>query len=276
MACSDPVPPHLEFVPGTASIVQEVGAPVDLVISLDCSDIRRLGDLATGLVPGQTPVVNIDHHITNTYFGDVNVVDEVASSTAEIVLALLAYLAAPIEAQAATCLLTGIVTDTRGFRTSNVTRDVMEAALRLMREGASLPAIAQQALDRRSTASIRLWGATLSQFRLEAGIGWTSIPIEVRIASGYLESGDAGLASFLVGAEDADAVAVFVERPDGQVEVGLRAAPGFDVAQVALQFGGGGHALAAGCLLNGPLTEAEGTMLATLRADLARQRQSRA
>jgi phosphoesterase RecJ-like protein len=276
MACSDPVPPHLEFVPGAASVVHQVDTPVDLVISLDCSDIRRLGDLAQGLVPGQTPVVNIDHHITNTYFGDVNVVDETASSTAEIVLALLECMAAPMETQAATCLLTGIVTDTRGFRTNNVTCDVMEAALRLMRLGASLPAIAQQALDRRSTSAIHLWGATLSHFRLESGIGWTSIPIEMRIASGYLESGDAGLASFLVGAEEAEAVAVFVERPDGQVEVGLRAAPGFDVAQVALQFGGGGHALAAGCLLNGPLGAAEGTVLAALQADLARQRQSRA
>jgi phosphoesterase RecJ-like protein len=83
------------------------------------------------------------------------------------------------------------------------------------------------------------------------------------------------LVSFLVSAEDADVAVVFVEREDGSVEVGLRAVPGFDVAQVALQLGGGGHALAAGCTIPGPLEEAQVRLLSVLRADLARQRRTR-
>ena len=87
----------------------------------------------------------------------------------------------------------------------------------------------------------------------------------MRRAAGYMGNGDAGLASFLVGADDADIAAVFVEREDGRIEVGLRAVPGFDVAQVALEFGGGGHALAAGCSLSGSLAEVQAQILTALR-----------
>ncbi|MEE8390755.1 MAG: DHHA1 domain-containing protein, partial [Anaerolineae bacterium] len=81
----------------------------------------------------------------------------------------------------------------------------------------------------------------------------------------YIGNGDAGLVSFLVSADDADVAVVFVEREDDRVEVSLRAVPGFDVAQVALQFGGGGHALAAGCSLSDPLEEVQAQVLTALQ-----------
>ena len=94
----------------------------------------------------------------------------------------------------------------------------------------------------------------------------------MRRVVGYSGNGDAGLASFLISADDADVAVVFVEGEDGCVEVGLRAVPGFDVAQVALQHGGGGHTLAAGCTLPGPMEEAQVRLLAALRVDLEHQR----
>jgi phosphoesterase RecJ-like protein len=143
-----------------------------------------------------------------------------------------------------------------------------------MEAGALLPHVARHALDRRPTAAVRLWGAALNQLQVGDRVIWTSIPLEMRQAIGYQSNGDAGLVNFLISADDADAAAVFTEREDGDVEVGLRATPGFDVAQVALQFGGGGHALAAGCTLPGPLAEAQVRFLTALRADLDRQRQA--
>jgi phosphoesterase RecJ-like protein len=211
------------------------------------------------------PLLNIDHHMTNLNFGDVDLVDARASSTAEIVLRLLEYMAVPIDAELATCLLTGIVTDTRGFRTSNVTTQVMEATLRLMNAGASLPYITQRGLDRRSSAAILLWREALSSLQVKGRVAWATISLAMRQAANYVGNGDAGLVSFLVSADDADVAAVFVEREDGRVEVGFRAVPGYDVAQVALQFGGGGHALAAGCNLSGPLEEAQSRVLAALQ-----------
>jgi len=276
LACSDPIPARFNYIPGVEAIVQDAGRSFDLVISLDCSDLERLGHFPQLPAFGNTPLLNIDHHLTNLNFGDVNLVDPEASSTAEVILRLLEYVAIPLDAELATCLLAGIVTDTRGFRTSNVTIQVMEAALRLMKAGASLPYVTHHGLDRRSTAAIRLWRAALSSLRVADHLIWTSIPLAMRRAAGYMGNGDAGLVSFLVGTDDADVAVVFAEREDGRVEVGFRAVPGFDVAQVALQFGGGGHALAAGCTLPGPLEETQAQVLAVLEADLARQRQSHA
>lgn len=272
MACSDPVPACFNYIPYVGAIVQDVSASFDLVISLDCSDLKRLGHFPQMPTFRSVPLLNIDHHLTNLDFGDVNLVDPQASSTAEVVLWLLEYMALPLDAELATCLLTGIVADTRGLRTSNVTIQVMDAALRLMKAGASLPYITHHTLDRRPTTAIRLWGATLAQLHIEDRVIWTSIPLAMRRTAGYAGNGDAGLVSFLVSGDDADVAVVFVEREDSRIEVSLRAVPGFDVAQVALQLGGGGHALAAGCNLPGPLGEAQARVLAALRADLARQR----
>jgi phosphoesterase RecJ-like protein len=276
LACSDPVPARFDFVPGVEAVVQEVNDPFDLVISLDSSDLRRLGHFSE--MPGfsNRPLINIDHHLTNLDFGDVNLVDHQAASTTEVLLRLLEYMAVSIDARLATCLLTGLVTDTRGFRTNNVTPQVMDAVLQLMKAGASLPYIAQHTLDRRPTGALRLWGAALAQLRVSNGVIWTSIPLAMRRTVDFMGNSDTGLVSFLASADDVDVAVIFNEREDGSIEAGLRARPGFDVARVALQFGGGGHALASGCTISGPLEEAQDRLLTALRADLARQRQKRA
>lgn len=274
LACADPIPASFDHVPGVKAIVQETGASHDLVISLDCADRGRGGHFLQSPAFKDAPLLNIDHHATNLNFGDVNLVDPHASSTAEIVLRLLEHMAVPLDAEIATALLIGIVADTRGFRTSNVTARVMEAALQLIEAGASLSYVTRNSLDRRPAAAIHLWGAALSRLQVRDRVIWTSIPLAMRRAVGYEGDGDASLVSFLVGAEEADVAAVFIERKDGRIEVSLRAVPGFDVAQVALQFGGGGHALAAGCDLPGPLEEAQARVLDAVRAALARQRQA--
>ena len=265
LACADPIPARFNYIPDVEIVVQDVEDSFDLVISLDCSDLERIGRFTQMQAFDNTPMLNIDHHVTNLNFGDVNLVDARASSTAEVVLRLLEHMAVPLDAELATCLLTGIVTDTRGFRTSNVTTQVMEAALRLMKVGASLPHITQRGLDRRPTTAIRLWREALSSLQVKGRVVWATISLAMRQAAGYVGNGDAGLVSFLVSADDADIAAIFIEREDGRVEVGFRAVPGFDVAQVALQFGGGGHALAAGCKLPGPLEDAQARVLAVLQ-----------
>jgi phosphoesterase RecJ-like protein len=215
---------------------------------------------------GDVPLLNIDHHLTNLGFGDVNLVDSYASSTAEIVFHLLEHMTIPLDAELATCLLAGIVTDTRGFRTSNVTIQVMKVATRLMTAGASLPTIAQHGLDHRPTSAILLWREALSSLQVRDRVAWASVSLMMRQTAGHTGNGDAGLASFLLSADDADVSAVFVEREDGCIEIGFRAVPGFDVARVAMQFGGGGHALAAGCTVPGPLEEAQARVLPVLRS----------
>jgi phosphoesterase RecJ-like protein len=220
------------------------------------------------------PLINIDHHVTNEGYGTVSLVDASASSTAEVVLRLLDHMEVEVDAQAAMCLLTGIVTDTRGFRTNTVTLQTMAAAVRLIRAGASLTTIAREALDRRSVGAIRLWGSALSAARVEGRVIWTAIPLEMSRQAGFASGGDAGLASYLAGAEETDGAAVFVEQAVNWIDVGLRASPGFDVSGIALRFGGGGHALAAGCTQRGPLDDVVGRVLPELQEELARQREN--
>lgn len=271
-ACPDAVPSRFDYIPDVELVVESVSEFFDLVISLDCSHPERLGKLLDLPHFDQHPLINIDHHVTNVKFGEVNVVDPEASSTAEMVLRLLDHLGIRLDETLATCLLVGIVTDTRGFRTNNVTPRVMEAALRLMDAGASLSYVTQHSLDRRPTAVIRLWGAALAGVQFEGGIAWCSLPLQMRRRVGYPGDSDAGLVSFLLSADEADVGVVFVERGDGRIDVGLRATPGFDVAQFARRCGGGGHVLAAGFDTAGPLGEAEKRVLEALRSDVTRQR----
>ncbi len=262
--CPDPIPSRYDFLPLAMTFSTQVTAPFDLVISLDCSDLYRLRDLPQHPGFSDAPLLNIDHHVTNTDFGSVNLVITDVSSTAEIVHRLLNALNVPLDVALATSLLTGVVTDTRGFRTPNVTPTVMETALRLMQAGASLPMIIQHTLERRDVATIYLWRQALSTVQLQNRVIWASISQDMRRQARYEENGDAGLVSFLISADEADVAAVFSEQEDGGVEVGMRAKPDYDVSQVAFQLGGGGHKLAAGCSIPGSLEEAQRRVLERL------------
>ncbi len=236
----------------------------DLLVSLDASDPGRLGKAFAEL--RGVPLLNIDHHITNTHFGTINWIDPSAVATAEMVFWLAEDLGVTLDAELASILLAGIVGDTLGLRTANVNARVMQEVTRLMEAGASLSALVDALFNRRPLAAIRLFGQALAGVRMEDGVVWTVITREMRAASGLTHANDLSLSSFLIGAEEARIAAVFTERDDGKVEVSMRARPGYDVARVALAFGGGGHPPAAGCLLPGPLEEVIPTILAALKA----------
>jgi phosphoesterase RecJ-like protein len=265
-----------QILPGWQQVVQaplsakHAAGGYDLVVALDCSDLPRLGKVY-GPALAHAPLVNIDHHITNLHFGAVNLVDPAASSTAEMVWRVADALGLPMSPQAAQCLLTGIVTDTRSFRVGNVTPALLGVAQQLMEAGAALAPISELALERRNVDTICLWGQALAALRLEERIIWTAIPRAMRRGCNGVEQSDSGLANFMVGAEEADVALILTEREDGQVDVGMRAAPGFDVAQVALALGGGGHPRAAGCSLSLPLEQATAQVLDALKRSLAQQ-----
>jgi phosphoesterase RecJ-like protein len=270
---SDLVAPGWETVVHSPFKQKRQASGYDLVVTLDCSDMQRLGKAYRPSLAG-VPLLNIDHHITNLGFGAVNLVDPDASSTAEIVCRLAETLAWPIGAEAAQCLLLGIVTDTRSFRVGNVTPALLGMAQRLMEAGASLRAISEVVLDRRNVDTICLWGHALAALHLEERIIWTAIPLAMRGRCNGVEQSDSGLANFMIGAEEADVAVILTEREEGAVDVGLRAAQGFDVAQVALALGGGGHPRAAGCSLALPLEQATQQVLTALKQSLAEQRQA--
>jgi phosphoesterase RecJ-like protein len=270
LACEDPVPDAYTWLPGSSEVVQQGSGTYDLVISLDCSDERRMGQVFNDGAIG-VPLLNIDHHITNTCFGTVNWVDPSSVSTTQMIFVLADTLGWKLTEQVANCLLNGLVTDTRSFRTSNVDAAAMRAALRLMEAGASLNDVVRRALDQRPLASIRLWGQAIEGSHLDDGILWTEVTRSMRRRWELNESDNSGLANFLSSVREAQVVVVFTEREDGSVDVGMRAIPGLDVAGAALRLGGGGHPQAAGCTLMADLPQVREQVLAEIRRCLAEQ-----
>ena len=253
LACQDKAPNTFNFLPFYDKITQNIGGVnADLVIALDSSDPSRMGSIYDEAQLADLPLLVIDHHITNVFFGDINWVEPTCCSTDEMIFHLARALDEPLDETLATALLTGIVTDTRGFRTSNVTPAVMHITGELMDAGAPLTMITQRTLDTRSMSLIKLWGRALETVQLNDGVISAINTLEMRKDLGGIIRAE-GLVSFILGADEAKIAAVFTEMPDGKVECSFRALPGYDVAQIAFDLGGGGHPPAAGCTTDGDL-----------------------
>ena len=170
----------------------------------------------------------------------------------------------------ATCLLTGIVTDTRSFRTSNTTPLELRTAIELTEAGANLADITDQVFKNHSPARLCLWGKALSAARLEDGILWTEISQEVLRSCQATELEVNGLAIFFDATRGALTSIVFQEK-NGRVEASMRAARGVDISGVAFNLGGGGHPQAAGCTCTGHLAEVRAMVLEATRSALQAQ-----
>jgi phosphoesterase RecJ-like protein len=219
------------------------------------------------------PVINIDHHITNTYFGSIDYVDGAATSTCEILYSLLPQLGASWTPDLASAVLTGIVTDTLCFRTVGVTSNTLHAASQLMSAGANLAEINMRAINVKPLDMMTLYQKGLNNMRLDNGLLWTSISVAERVAAGLHGFGNGGLASMLGDVSEAAMGAVLTEMEDGRVKANFRCRPPFDVAEVAVNLGGGGHALASGCTLDGPLDRAEALVVDVAKEAIKRQRE---
>lgn len=253
LLCDDSVPRRYRFLPGSGAVRSDLnGFEPDLLIGVDTNDAPRLGKAGLALLEAGLPTLNLDHHVTNDNFGTLNWVNPAWVATAEGVLEFLDALGAPLDEETAICLLTGLATDTRGFRTANVTAKSLQTASRLMEAGADLPGIMALTLDSRSLPELQVLGAGLTNLQMEDGAIWTAVPL----LKPRTDVATTGLPSMLLGADGAKVSAVFRERSDGKVEISFRAAPGFDVAVVAMAMGGGGHVLAAGATIDGPLEAA--------------------
>ncbi len=268
LGCNDSVPPPFQFLPGSSSVSDKKAADLDLVIALDASDPPRLGKLFDPTRFGDAPILVIDHHVTNTRFGHVNIVDPAVASTAEMVLGLVDRLSIQLTVDIATCLLTGILTDTRNFRTSNTTSGTLQAAARLVDAGGRMTEINRQVFESKPVTALKVLGRALADLHVDGRIVWTQVTLATLAEIGGNAGNGGGVVNVLSGTRDADVAVVFREQPDGKVEVGIRSVPGIDISGVAVSLGGGGHPQAAGCVLLGPLADVEARVLAELKHSL--------
>jgi phosphoesterase RecJ-like protein len=261
MVSPDGVPASYTFLPGSREVERTIGelGEVTVVIVLDCGDLERLGALREK-VAGHPLLINIDHHPTNGRFGRYNLVDPQAAATAELVLSLLDRLELPVSLPVATCLYTGLHTDTGGFRYENTSPRVHRVAERLLELGVKPWEVADFVYDTKPLPQVLLIREALSRLKLGCAgrMAWVSLPRSVFRACGTDDT--SGLINYPRMIAGVEVALLFKETEEGTVRVGLRSRH-VDVSRLALRFGGGGHARAAGCTLAGPLERAEEIML---------------
>ena len=264
------VPGFLRFLPGSETVGAALtGGEWDVMVSLDSSDAPRSGLAGEYGRAHSKIVVNVDHHPTNTRFGQIHVIMPEAVSTTEIVYYWLEQMGHPVSREIAVPLLTGLLTDTNGLRTSNVRSTTLGIAQRLMDAGASLTEITQRTLSSTPFQTIRLWGQVLPRVELADGIIQTTICQADYQQIKATDQTAGGIVEFLLKANEAMVSVVFRELEDGQVEVGFRSKPGYDVSQVAVRLGGGGHRQASGATIAGPIDAARERVLPLLREAVA-------
>jgi phosphoesterase RecJ-like protein len=265
---SDPfvVPRQYAFLPRLEllSPPSEFPAAPEVMLTFDCGALERLGSLEPNARAAGTLLV-VDHHVSNDDFGHVNLVDGDAAASAVIVHELLRRLGIPLDRDMATCLYTGLVTDTGRFQYRNTTPAVHQIAADLLAAGAPHDEITQIVYNTHPVGYLRLAAAALGRLvvRDDASMVWTWVAQKDLADNDVTMDDIEGLIDLVRTADVADVAAVLKEQPDGRFKVSMRSKGASDVGAVCAAFGGGGHALAAG------FTTADGDQHATIEGIVA-------
>ncbi|MFA6493156.1 MAG: DHH family phosphoesterase [Patescibacteria group bacterium] len=246
----------------------------DLIIVLDAPDLERLGPLyeSQSALFYETPVVNIDHHAGNDFFGKINWVDLTATSTAEILVSLVESLSREkslLNEDVATALLTGIITDTGSFQNVNTTPKSLTVAAQLVAAGGRQQEIIRHIFKTKPLSTLKLWGRILASVKAEPELRfvWSKITKNDFEELGAEEAETTGIIDELLkSAPGIDFALLITERQDG-IHGSFRAvSPGVDVSAMAKLFGGGGHEAAAAFQMYGEnLAEKENEILEKIR-----------
>lgn len=219
----------------------------DLVVFVDCATLDR--GLTNWTPPA--PIVNIDHHVSNTRYGAINWIDPTSAATGEMIFELYRLARVPLSVAAAEAMLIALTTDTGSFRFSNTGPRQHRIAAELIEAGASVERVAQLAYSSNPVESMRLTGHVLSHLRLECGgqLAWSEIRQAVHAELGSDGSVPENLADALRSVRGVRVAILFHELASGGLRVNLRSHGEVNVGQMAAHWGGGGHPGAAGLYL---------------------------
>ena len=267
MVLVDGVPSSFRHLEGSELILKGPAGEHDTFVTVDAADFKRVGKAFENF--GQ-PDINIDHHLTNENFGKLNLIKPEEVATAAILARHMPEWGYKITKPIAAALLTGIITDTLGFRTSNTNPSALRLCAMLMETGVDMTDLYIKALVKKTFPAARYWGAGLSHLEQKNGIVWATLTLDDRKKSGYGGNDDADLINMISAIEGNKVGMIFVEQSDNHVKVSWRALEsGIDVSQVAKHFSGGGHAAAAGADIPGALEEVQPLVLKTTQGMLS-------
>lgn len=263
----EPIPNLFKFMAGADEIRNDCSEDVsyDLFIALDCGDLGRLGAAAKYFESAQKTVC-IDHHVSNQSFADENYIFPDASSTSELIFDLIDT--DKITKEIAECIYTGIVHDTGVFQYSCTSAHTMEIAGILMEKGIDFPKIVDKTFFEKTYEQNRILGCALLKSLLHLGGTCISAVItrkemeEYGVLPKHLE----GIVSQLRSTKGVETAIFLYENEDGAYKVSMRSASVVDVAEIAVKFGGGGHARAAGITMSGEPEEIMAKLLEEVEA----------
>ena len=256
VVCESDIPEKFFFLEGMDSIVKAPPADAEVYIAVDSSDERRLGALCETFVSAKKTKFNIDHHISNTRYGDFWFVEDRAA-TCEILVDLSELLGTPLSPLAANYLMMGLSSDTGNFAHQNVTEHTFLAAAKLASCGADVHRIQYNMFKKQSAARALLFGKTMANIRYyeDGKIAFISVLLDQLRACGATSDMTEGFIDFPLSVDGVEVALCLLETGKEKFKISLRSKGKADVNAIAAVYGGGGHILASGCMLTGSLEE---------------------
>lgn len=260
----DGVPALYRFLPHSDRVRTSPDGAFDIAIGLDADGAHRLG-AAESAVMSAPFVIDIDHHTGPRPFGNLQIVEPTAAATGELVYKLICELGTAVTPEIATCLMAAILTDTGSFRYPNVTPETLRIAADLLEKGGLPTPIFEAIYEQQALPAVRLRALALSRAQVEASgrLAWCALSQADFTTTGTTSEDTEGIINDLRAIAGVRVALLIREEPCGELRVSLRSRDATDVAQIAIEFGGGGHRAAAGCSLPGPLAAASARVVAS-------------
>jgi phosphoesterase RecJ-like protein len=274
-ACADPAPKMLEFLPGVETLQTTLGdEQFDLVIALDAGEFMRFGGLYERhrAFLDNAPILNIDHHVSSTGCGQVNIIDVNSAATGELLVLFQQQAGLPLNTDAALCLLTGMITDTGSFQYTSTTPRTMQAGAILLAAGAVTETIVKPIYRTRPLAQVRFQAAVVrnAQTACNGRLIWSYATDETLAESAATAEMDDNFSGMLRDIEGVQIAAFFKNYGDDAAitRLSMRCAAPYNAAEICMRLGGGGHARAAGATIHRPLQEAILLVVALLKQEI--------
>ena len=269
----DGLPDNLVFLPESQRIELPPAEPLDVevAIALDTATKPRLGDNALHAASKAKLWVNIDHHKSNPAYGDVNHIDSTSPATGQILYKLITALNLPLPDASRDAIYVAVSTDTGSFQYPSTTEETYLMAADLIRRGLDVGRINSLTYDHSPYRRVELMRALLNTLELtgEGRVAYWDLTKATAENLGLKPEDSEGMIDIIRGIDGVIVALFFEELPDGKIRVSMRSKdPRVDACQVCMEFGGGGHALAAGIRMAGPISDAKARVLEAVKRAL--------